>query len=292
MKKECIFIDVFTDVAYAGNQLAVFPDSTGLSTQQMQMLTKEINYSETTFVLEADQPDADFRVRIFTPSRELPFAGHPTLGTAYSIMEIFDIWAEKKDILRLQTRVGVIPLQKQGSVLWMTQNEPDFFTQHADKKTVAGLFDVAPDDISDDHPIEEVSTGNRMLIVPIKTIDAMQRAQGNVTNMKKFFGTDLIGPYLFCLESVDARAKVHTRFFAPHLGILEDPATGSAAGPLVGYLLKHGVFGSNFEIINEQGVEMGRRSSIMMRGSFKSGKYSIQIGGKCAYVGKGEFEIQ
>jgi len=292
MKKECILIDVFTDVPYAGNQLAVFSDSSGLSTEQMQMLTKEINYSETTFILEADQPDADFRVRIFTPSRELPFAGHPTLGTAYSIMEIFDIWAEKKDILRLQTRVGVIPLQKQGSVLWMTQNEPDFFTQHADKKTVAGLFDVAPDDISDDYPIEEVSTGNRMLIVPIKTIDAMQRAQGNVTNMKRFFGNDLIGPYLFCLETMDPRAKLHTRFFAPHLGILEDPATGSAAGPLVGYLLKHGVFGSNFEIINEQGVEMGRRSSIMMRGSFKSGKYSIQIGGKCAYVGKGEFEIQ
>lgn len=291
MKKECIFIDVFTDVAYTGNQLAVFPDSSGLSTQQMQMLTKEINYSETTFVLAADQPDADFRVRIFTPSCELPFAGHPILGTAYSIMEIFDIWAAKKDVLRLQTRVGVIPLQKEGTVLWMTQNEPEFYEQHADKKKVAALFDLGPEDISDDLPIEEVSTGNRMLIVPIKTLDAMQHAQGNVTNMKKFFGKDLIGPYLFCLETTDSCAKVHTRFFAPHLGILEDPATGSAAGPLVGYLLKHEVFGNEFEIVNEQGVEMGRRSSIMMRGNFRSGKYSIEIGGKCTHVGKGEFEV-
>jgi len=291
MKKECIFIDVFTDVAYAGNQLAVFPGSGGLSTQQMQMLTKEINYSETTFILEADQSDADFQVRIFTPSRELPFAGHPTLGTAYSIMEIFDIWSGEKDVLRLQTRVGVIPLQKEGAVLWMTQNEPEFFEQHADKKTIAALFDLGPEDISGDSPIEEVSTGNRMLIVPIRTLDAMYRAQGNVTNMKKFFGKDLVGPYLFCLETTDPHVKVHTRFFAPHLGILEDPATGSAAGPLVGYLLKYGVFGKDFAIVNEQGVEMGRRSSIMMRGNFQGGKYSIQIGGKCAYVGKGEFEI-
>jgi len=291
MKKECIFIDVFTDVAYVGNQLAVFPNSSGLSTQQMQMLTKEINYSETTFVLEADQSEADFRVRIFTPSRELPFAGHPTLGTAYSIMEIFDIWAEKKDILKLLTRVGIIPVQKEDGVLWMTQNEPEFFKQHTDKKTIAALFDLGIEEISDDVPVEEVSTGNRILIVPIKTLDAMQRAQGNVTNMKRFFGKDLIGPYLFCLETMDSRAKVHTRFFAPHLGILEDPATGSAAGPLVGYLLKHRIFGNEFEVVNEQGVEMGRRSSVMMRGNFQSGKYSIQIGGKCAYVGRGEFEI-
>ena len=291
MKKECIFIDVFTDVAYVGNQLAVFPDGSGLSTQQMQMLTKEINYSETTFVLEADQSEADFRVRIFTPSRELPFAGHPTLGTAYSIMEIFDIWSEKKDILKLETRVGIIPVQKEDGVLWMTQNEPEFFKRHTDKKTIAALFDLGIEEISDDVPVEEVSTGNRILIVPIKTLDAMQRAQGNVANMKRFFGKDLIGPYLFCLETMDSSAKVHTRFFAPHLGILEDPATGSAAGPLVGYLLKHRIFGNEFEVVNEQGVEMGRRSSIMMRGNFQSGKYSIQIGGKCAYVGRGEFEI-
>jgi trans-2,3-dihydro-3-hydroxyanthranilate isomerase len=291
LRKECIFIDVFSDVPYAGNQLAVFPNGSGLSTAQMLALTREINYSETTFVFNAEGSKADFRIRIFTPARELPFAGHPTLGTAYSIMDILDIWVEKRDILRLETGVGVIPLRKERDIIWMTQNNPEFFNQHADKDTIAALFDLDAKDIEDDLPCEEVSTGNRILIVPIKTMDAMRRAQGNVTKMKKFFGQNLVGPYLFCLQTMNLNAKVHTRFFAPHLGILEDPATGSAAGPLVGYLLKHNVFGNEFEIANEQGVEMGRPSLIMMRGNVESGKYSVQIGGKCAYAGKGEFEI-
>jgi trans-2,3-dihydro-3-hydroxyanthranilate isomerase len=291
MKKECIFIDAFTDMPYAGNQLAVFPDGRGLSAAEMQNLAKEINYSETTFISESDNAQADFRVRIFTPARELPFAGHPILGTAYSIMEVFDIWPEKKDILRLATRVGVIPLRKEKGIIWMTQNRPEFFKQHTDYKIIAALFDLDARDIADDLPVEEVSTGNRMLIVPIKTLDAVQRAQGNVMKMKDFFKEDLIGPYLFSLETTEPSTKIHTRFFAPHLGILEDPATGSAAGPLVGYLLKHKVFGDEFEVVNEQGVEMGRRSSIMMRGSRQGTEYVIQIGGMCAYVGRGEFEI-
>jgi trans-2,3-dihydro-3-hydroxyanthranilate isomerase len=292
VKRGCVFIDVFTDIAYQGNQLAVFPEGAGLTTEQMQKLAKEINYSETTFILAADSADADFKIRIFTPGRELPFAGHPTLGTGYSIMELFDIWPEAKDMIKLETQVGVIPLRKEGNALWMTQNQPQFFEQHTDKRAIAALIDVRPEDIGDELPVEEVSTGNRVLIVPIKTLDAIQRAAGNATNMKKFFAPDLVGPYLFCLETTQPSVKVHTRFFAPHLGILEDPATGSAAGPLLGYLLKHGVFGQKFEILNEQGVEMGRRSLIMMRGALEGGKYSIQIGGECAYSGKGEFEIE
>ena len=291
MKKGCVFIDVFTNIPYAGNQLAVFPDGSGLSAEQMQNLTKEINYPETTFVFDGDKSKTDFAVRIFTVSRELPFAGHPTLGTAYSIWEIFDIWTEKKDILRLETKVGVIPLHKQEDAIWMTQNEPEFFDQHSNRQEIADLFDISADDIMKELPVEEVSTGNRMLIVPVKTLEAMQRAQGNVSNLRKFFNKDLIGPYLFSLETVNPEAKVHTRFFAPHIGILEDPATGSAAGPLTAYLLKHDVFGDEFEIENEQGIEMGRPSKIMMRGKVKDDKYTVQIGGKCAYAGRGEFEI-
>ncbi len=291
MKKECVFIDVFTDVAYTGNQLAVFPEGTGLTSAQMQVLAKEINYSETTFVFPADTAEADFNIRIFTPGRELPFAGHPTLGTAYAIMDLFDVWTEKKDVLRLATKVGVIPLKREDGTLWMTQNEPEFFAQYADRLEIANLIDLAPDDISNELPIEEVSTGNRVLIIPVNSLNAIQRAQGNVTNMSKFFRGDLVGPYLFSLETTDERVRVHTRFFAPHLGILEDPATGSAAGPLVGYLLKHGIFGKKFEVGNEQGVEMGRPSLIIMKGSQEGGKYTIEIGGRCVYVGKGEFEI-
>ncbi len=292
MKKECVFVDVFADSPYSGNQLAVFPDADALSTSQMQKLANEINYSETTFIHKSRDPQADFDIRIFTIKRELPFAGHPILGTAYSIMDLFDFWQNRNDVLRLKTKVGVIPLEKKNHSIWMTQNEPEFFAQYTDKIEIASLINLSPEDISDDFPIEEVSTGNRMLIIPIRSLDVIQRAEGNVSTVKKFFEKENPGgPYLFTRETMSPDAQVHTRFFAPHLGVFEDPATGSAAGPLTAYLLKHNVFGKSFEIANEQGIEMGRPSKILMIGELRGKKYSVKIGGKCAYVGKGEFEI-
>lgn len=291
MKKECLFVDVFTAMPFSGNQLAVFPDSIGLTDAMMQKLANEINYPETTFIFDSSDTYADFDIRIFTIKRELPFAGHPTLGTAYSIMELLDLWKQPKDILRLKTKVGNIPLRKEGGVLWMTQNEPEFFSQYTNKKEIAELIGLSVQELSSELPIEEVSTGNRILIIPVKNLSAMQRAEGHATNMKRFFKDKGVGPYLFSLETTHAEAHVHSRFFAPHLGIMEDPATGSAAGPLVGYLLKHDVFGDSFDIINEQGVEMGRPSRILMRGNKKQNRYVVQIGGTCTYVGKGEFEV-
>lgn len=292
MKKECIFIDVFTDIPYSGNQLAVFIDADGLNTEQMQKLANEINYSETTFIFNSGDPEADFEIRIFTIKFELPFAGHPVLGTAYSIMNIFDIWHEKKNILKLKTKVGIIPLEKRNGIIWMTQKEPEFFSQYTDKKEIADLVNLSLEDISDNLPIEEVSTGINMLIIPVKNLFAIQRANGHVNNLNKFFrNKDSLAPYLFTLETMDASAKVHTRFFAPHLGVTEDAATGAAAGPLTAYLLKYDVLGRCFEIQNEQGIEMGRPSKILMKGEIKDNKYTIKTGGECAYVGRGEFTI-
>ena len=292
MKKECIFIDVFTDVPYSGNQLAVFPDADGLSTEQMQKLAREINYSETTFILDGGNPEADFEIRIFTIKFELPFAGHPVLGTAYSIMNIFDIWHKKKDILKLETKAGIIPLEKRGDITWMTQNEPQFFGQYTDKKEIADLVNLSPEDIPDDLPVEEASAGINVLIIPIKNLSAIQRANGQVNNLNKFFkNKNSLAPYLFTLETVNDWAKVHTRFFAPHMGIIEDAATGAAAGPLTAYLLKYDLFGKCFEIQNEQGIEIGRPSKILMKGEIKDNKYIIKIGGTCVYVGRGEFII-
>ena len=292
MKKECIFIDVFTDIPYSGNQLAVFPDANGLNTEQMQKLAKEINYSETTFIFNSGDPEADFEIRIFTIKFELPFAGHPILGTAYSIMNIFDIWPEKKNILKLKTKAGIIPLEKRNDIVWMTQKEPEFFGQYIDKKEIADMVNLSPEDIPVSFPIEEVSTGINMLIIPVKNLSAIQRAIGHVNNLNKFFrNTDSLAPYLFTLEAMDASVNVHTRFFAPHLGVIEDAATGAAAGSLTAYLLKYDVFGRCFEIQNEQGIEMGRPSKIMMKGEIKDNKYTIMTGGACAYVGRGEFTI-
>lgn len=292
MKKECLFLDVFTDKPYSGNQLAVFPDATGLTSEQMQKLANEINYSETTFILASKDASADFEMRIFSVQLELPFAGHPTLGTAYAIMNLLDIWQKKSDKLRLKTKVGIIPLAKEDDNIWMQQNEPEFFKQYKNKKEIADLVNLLPEDISEKYPVEEVSTGNKMLIIPIKNLAAIKRANGNMNNIKAFQPKDSpVGPYLFTLESVNPSAKIHTRFFAPHIGVIEDAATGSAAGPLTGYLLKHKIFGKSFLIENEQGIEMNRPSKILLQGEIKENKYIVKIGGKAVYVGKAEFEI-
>jgi trans-2,3-dihydro-3-hydroxyanthranilate isomerase len=292
MKHECIFVDVFTDIPYSGNQLAVFPDADDLNSEQMQALAQEINYSETTFILPSTGPEADFNIRIFTVKSELPFAGHPIIGTAYAIMDILDIWPEKKRVLKLKTKVGVIPVEKSAGNIWMTQNEPQFFGQYKNKKEIAELVNLSPEDISDNLPIEEVSTGNNILIIPVKSLYAIRRAAGNVNNLDMFFGNkDALLPYLFTLETEDKKARVHTRCLAAHLGIIEDPATGSAAGPLTAYLLKYNVFGKSFSIQNEQGIEMGRPSMIMMKGKLHNNKYTVNIGGKCACVGRGMFEV-
>lgn len=292
MERECIFIDVFTDKPYAGNQLAVFPDGTGLTSEQMQKLAKEINYSETTFIFQGKPPEYDYQVRIFTINSELPFAGHPIIGTAYAIKNILGMWPESRGELRLKTGVGVIPLFEEAGNIWMTQNKPEFNTQYRDKKEIAGLINLSPEDISDDLPVEEVDTGNNILIVPVKNLAAVRQASGNVNNLINFFsrGTAFV-PYIFTLETESEQASVHTRLFAAHLGIIEDAATGSAAGPLTAYLLKYRVLGDSFNIRNEQGLEMGRPSIILMQGEVKENTYSIKIGGTCACVGRGQFTI-
>ena len=289
MSKSCIFLDVFTGTPYAGNQLAVFPEANGLTTEQMQKLANEINYSETTFISKWNPPDADYNVRIFTLNQELPFAGHPILGTAFAIMEIQRRWHET---IRLKTKVGIIPVRKENGLMWMTQNPPEFFDKYTNYGEIAPLVGLDPDDIANGLPIQAVSTGNKMLIIPVKNLDAMQKAEGNAQKLKEFCKKyDIVAPYLFTMHTHNMAARVHTRFFAPHMGILEDAATGSAAGPLAGYLLKYDLFGLSFEIVNEQGIEMNRPAQIYMRGMSNNGTYLIEIGGQCAYVGQGDFEV-
>ena len=187
MKKECTLLDVFTDSPFSGNQLAVFPNSEDLSSNQMQKLANEINYSETVFLLKSKDDEADFEIRIFTPRTELPFAGHPTLGTAYAIFNIFNNHTIPKKQLKLKTKVGIIPLEKENGNIWMRQNEPEFYNQYQKKAEIAVLIGLEPEDISDDYPIEEVSTGNTILIVPIRNLAAMRKAVGNANNLQDFF---------------------------------------------------------------------------------------------------------
>jgi trans-2,3-dihydro-3-hydroxyanthranilate isomerase len=292
MEKECFLLDVFTDRPFTGNQLAVFPFADDLTSAQMQKLANEINYSETTFILEKSDSTADRDVRIFTPQTELPFAGHPTLGTAYALLNLIDSPLKNKNQLILKTQVGNIRLARSGEHIRMRQNDPEFFNIYRDKREIAKLVGLTADDIADDWPMEEVSTGNSLLMVPVKGLSAIGKAVGNMNRLIEFFKQkSSIAPYLFTLDTIDSASKIHTRMFAPHLGIIEDPATGSAAGPLTGYLLKHGVFGDQFEIQNEQGIEMGRPSKILMKGSIVDGRYRIEIGGNCYYIGESAFRL-
>ena len=292
MKKECILMDVFTEIPFTGNQLAVFPLSDDLSEIQMQKLANEINYPETTFILKSTDSKADYDIRIFTPKSELPFAGHPTLGTAYVILNILDNELKNQNSIKLRTKAGVIPLEESDGFLWMKQNHPDFFQIYQDIEEIVELVGLEKTDISETLPIEEISTGNTMLLIPVKGLSAMHKAKANVDKIIHFFAKhQSIAPYLFTFETEDPNSKVHTRMFAPHFGIPEDPATGSAAGPLVAYLLKYDVFGSRFEIQNEQGLEMGRPSKIKMRGCITDGKYEIEIGGHCHFIGHATFHI-
>jgi len=292
MNKECLFLDVFTDVPYAGNQLAVFPDASDLTSNQMQRLANEVNYSESTFIFNSKDKDADFEIRIFTPKQEVPFAGHPTIGTAFAICKILNLWTIDKQILRLKTKVGIIPLEFKPDIIWMKQNRPNFQNKYTDKLAIAELIGLTPQDISDKLPIQEVSTGNKILIVPIVSLNSIQKANGNAILLEEFYKlTGCLAPYLFTTETIDKKSTIHSRFFAPHCGILEDPATGSAAGPLTAYLLHHNVFGFDFELINEQGIEMNRPSKIHMNGKIENGEYIVRIGGSCVSVGKGEFTI-
>lgn len=188
--------------------------------------------------------------------------------------------------------MGIIPLEKSEDILWMKQNEPEFFNTCRNKSEIAALVGLKPDGISDELPIEEVSTGNAFLMLPIKDLATIRKAVGNMNALSDFFSnTPSMAPYLFTFETEDPKSRVHTRLFAPYFGIIEDPATGSAAGPLTGYLLKHGVFGNQFEIQNEQGIEMGRPSQLLMKGVLSEGEYQIEIGGHCRFVGRSVFNL-
>jgi trans-2,3-dihydro-3-hydroxyanthranilate isomerase len=285
-------VDVFAQTKYAGNQLAVFVNTHHLADQEMQQIAKEMNYSETTFISSLEPRSGGYDVRIFTPEQELPFAGHPTIGTAYILQTLI---GQPVDTICLNLKVGQIPVtlqyqHQQPEELWMQQKPPQFGQQY-EPATIAPLLNLSVDDIDSRFPIQAVSTGVPFFIVPLRTHAALKRAKVNREPFFEFIQhTEAQSILIFCPETYDAANQLSVRVFADAMGIPEDPATGSANGCLAGYLANYAYFGEPaIDVRVEQGHEIGRPSLLLLKASKKAEEIEVFVGGKAIMVAKGEF---
>jgi trans-2,3-dihydro-3-hydroxyanthranilate isomerase len=282
-------VDVFAERKYTGNQLAVFRNAKEISSDEMQNIAREINYSETTFILSDEQKNGGFDVRIFTPKEEIPFAGHPTIGTAHIIKD--KILQGNAESVVLNLKVGQIPVTfSQDGYCWMKQIQPIFGQQHQ-PEILANILNLDVSDMDERFPVEEVSTGLPFFIVPLKNITALKKAK---VDKEKCF--DLIkntvakGILVFCPETHEPQNNISVRVFVDYYGVPEDPATGSGNGCLAGYLVKHRYFGKdNINIRSEQGYEIERPSLLLLKAEQSSSNINISVGGKSIIMAQGEF---
>ncbi|NHN47983.1 PhzF family phenazine biosynthesis protein [Halostella sp. JP-L12] len=287
------FVDVFAQGKYTGNQLAVVREASNLSTDEMLAFTRETNFSEATFIESSDTTEGAYDVRIFDPAEEIPFAGHPTLGTAFVIREYLRDDRPEEVVLNLD--VGQIPVWVEnhdgGEIYWMRQIQPTF-----DDEFSPGLFadilglDTA--DIDDSHPIRLVSTGLPTVVVPLTSLSAVERAE---TQLEPYYNR-LIDPYgnlnvlVFSTETSEDN-DLHARVFADCAGVPEDPATGSSNGCLAAYLVKHNYFDTDeIEVTVEQGYEMDRPSLLHLRASKSPGGIGVEVGGRVRSVLDGRLQ--
>lgn len=284
-------VDVFTRQAFGGNQLAVFPEAEQLSDVQMQAIAREMNYSESTFILPAANTAAAARVRIFTPARELPFAGHPVVGTGW-VMGV----ERGRSRLALHLNSGTLnvtiePGDGWRGAAWMEQPLPRFRPVDADRTALAQLVGLSVDDLDPNLPAELGSAGVEFLYLPLRSLDAVRRAQADASALLRFFGGhDHPAVYLFSLEAEAPTAAAHARMLSLLLGreVREDPATGSAAGPLGVYLVRHGVREPG-RLLVEQGYELQRPSQVEVAIDAEDGRVTrVRVGGGVVKVAEGQ----
>ena len=283
-------VDVFAEAKYAGNQLAVFAGAevAHLSDEEMLQITREMNYSETTFILSPEQQNGGYNVRIFTPTKELSFAGHPTLGTAYIIQR--EIIKNMVDKVVLNLGVGQISVSWKDEVLWMGQNIPTFAGKYQ-VEALAKVLNLEVVDIDTRFPIQEVSTGLPFVIVPLKNLVALKKAKVNLDKYYQFIQTAKVTEILiFCPETYKDIDDLSVRMFAPYLGITEDPATGSGNGCLAGYLAEYNYFNQRkIDVRVEQGYEINRPSLLFLQAEKKPEGIEVFVGGNVVMVAQGKF---
>lgn len=283
-----MLFDVFSDVAFFGNQLAVFPDAR-LDDATMQRVARELNLSETVFVTPAD--DVVASLRIFTPLAEVPFAGHPTIGTAIALAD--HLWwigpSETEFVLR--EKIGDVPIRLERgepTTAWLT-TPPVEFGRPVSREDAAAILGLEIEDVRDDLPCEFAGAGNVFLYVPLVSKEAVDRAVYDTTAVRlRLPWSPLTDVYLFA----QSRDGAYARMFAPMFGIAEDPATGSATGPLYAYLARHGKLEQSERFTAEQGAAMGRRSVLHVKLAWDGNDLrAIEVGGSAVFMGEGKLQV-
>ena len=291
---EFVQVDVFTERIFGGNPLAVFLDGRGLDEGEMQALAREMNLSETTFVLPATRADCAARVRIFTPAREIPFAGHPTVGTAWVLATRGRLSGGAHAVL--EEGIGPVAVELEGDLarpafVWMRPGDATFGPPVADRAGVASALGLDAAALREGAPIRVGSTGRPFLLIPLRDRAAVDRALLDVPAMRRAAGDDVPGIFVFAAETQGA----YSRMFAPHVSrVPEDPATGAASGPLGAYLVLHGLVpgGEAVRLVSEQGTQMGRQSfvHVRLRGD-THGVTDIAVGGAVVPVLEGRVRL-
>ena len=309
MKVSFVTCDVFTDRPFAGNPLLVVPDARGLTTAEMQSVAREINYSESTFVLPPKDPAHAYWQRTFVPVKEIPYAGHPTVGTAVVMASLGKVAAGVPDgVHPLTIEVGFGPLvlelfkehgrvsrvrMEQGAPLWKVPVTGDDV-----KGRIAAALGVPFDALHKDLPPQAVGTGNTFLMAPLVSVEAVSCALSDtrlLLGVEKDLG--VLGILFFAFDESGGQRRIRARMFAPGAGVPEDPATGSAAGPLGVYLALHGsvpggVKDGRGDFGIDQGVEMGRASALDVTVLVEAGRpAAVRVAGSAVLMMRGEIEV-
>ena len=285
-------VDVFSNKLFGGNPLAVFLNGEDFAEHQLQQVAKEMNLSETTFISPPSHPDADFDVRIFTPGKEIPFAGHPTLGTAF-VLKHAGLIPSTKNHLLLNFKSGLVSvyLQDDGIILMKTPKGKILKT-FSNNKEVAESLGLKVNNIDPDLPIQTVTTGFPALLVPITTLESIKEMVVDLVLLKPLLEQEKIDMvYPFTRQTFDQENSIHARGFAPFIGIPEDPGTGSVASALGFYL--HEKNPKEKDFIIEQGYEIKRPSNIFVEIVVAEGRTNeIRVGGRVRLVLKGTLYLK
>lgn len=280
-------VDVFAEEKYSGNQLAVFLEADNLSTEEMQKIAREINFAESTFITKLESKSNSATIRIFTPEKEMQFAGHPIIGTSWVLMNKV-IYNNPRN-LKLTVPIGEIPIQQIGELVWLKAAQPQFFDA-LPKDDFAIFSNLKENDFDTKLPIQEVSTGSAFVIVPLQNLKALEDLKLDKDKTNKWLSahckTKYKALYFYCFEN----GKLYSRMlYIENNQLLEDAATGSASTCLQAFLLKY--HSQNIKITNHQGDFINRPSRIYFDGELSEDNFDIKIGGKTQYIAKGEWEV-